>query len=205
MNKKRILILLAIAAAVGGIFISLSMGEKEALDMKKTKTLIVYYSRTGNTKVVAELIQAEVGGDLAQIETKQERPSNYREEVAQNEREQNEAVLPELKSAIPDFESYDRIFIGAPTWNMALPQAVVAFMDRHDFTGKTVIPFNTNGGYGAGSSFEQIRTGVKGARTLEGFSVEGGRETDGVLLDIEGQRKTEVSREIATWLEKIGQ
>lgn len=78
-------------------------------------------------------------------------------------------------------------------------------MDHHDFTGKTVIPFNTNGGYGAGSSFEQIRTGVKGARTLEGFSVEGGRETDGVLLDIEGQRKTEVSREIAVWLEKIGQ
>lgn len=89
--------------------------------MKKTKTLIVYYSRTGNTKVVAELIQDKVGGDLAQIETKQERPSNYREEVAQNEREQNEAVLPELKTAIPDFESYDRIFIGAPTWNMALP------------------------------------------------------------------------------------
>ena len=77
MNKKRILILLAIAAAVGGIFISLSRGEKEALDMKKTKTLIVYYSRTGNTKVVAELIQDKVGGDLAQIETKQERPSNY--------------------------------------------------------------------------------------------------------------------------------
>ncbi|MER2118330.1 MAG: flavodoxin, partial [Enterococcus casseliflavus] len=50
--------------------------------MKKTKTLIVYYSRTGNTKVVAELIQAKVGGDLSQIETKQERPSNYRDEVA---------------------------------------------------------------------------------------------------------------------------
>ncbi|ALS38816.1 flavodoxin [Enterococcus rotai] len=173
--------------------------------MGNPKTLIVYYSRTGNTKVVAELIQEKLGGDLFQIETQEKRPSNYRKEVEQNEEEQEGNVLPELKSKISNFNQYDRIFIGAPTWNMALPQAILTFMDSYEFAGKTVIPFNTNGGYGTGSTFNQIKFGVQGAEVLDGYSVKGGEETNGTLLAIEGERKVEVSREIDTWLEKIGQ
>ncbi|OTY38235.1 flavodoxin [Bacillus thuringiensis serovar pingluonsis] len=135
--------------------------------MKNSKTLIVYYSRTGNTKAVAELIQEKVGGDLVQIETKESRPTDYRMEVEQNAQEQESATLPELKTIITNFENYDRIFIGAPTWNMALPQAVVSFLDSYNFEGKTVIPFNTNGGYGSGSTFRQINAGAKGAKVLE--------------------------------------
>ncbi len=82
--------------------------------MKAPKTLIVYYSRTGNTKAVAELIQQEVGGDLAQIETKTSRPSNYRAEVEQNAREQEQSVKPALKSNLPDLKQYDRILLVAP-------------------------------------------------------------------------------------------
>ncbi|MBO0467993.1 flavodoxin [Enterococcus plantarum] len=173
--------------------------------MVNPKTLIVYYSRTGNTKVVAELIQEKLGGDLFQIETQEKRPSNYRKEVEQNEEEQEGNVLPELKSKISNFNQYDWIFIGAPTWNMALPQAILTFMDSYEFAGKTVIPFNTNGGYGTGSTFNQIKFGVQGAEVLDGYSVKGGEETNGTLLAIEGERKVEVSREIDTWLEKIGQ
>lgn len=157
--------------------------------MEKSKTLIVYYSRTGNTKAVAELIEEKVGGQLVQLETKEVRPSNYQEEVAQNQKEQESQVEPELKTSIPDLEEYDRIFIGAPTWSMALPQAVVAFLNNNDFNGKTVIPFNTNGGYGVGSSFNQIKTGAKGATVLEGFSVQGGEENNGVLLAIKDRKK----------------
>ncbi|EAD6126991.1 flavodoxin family protein, partial [Listeria monocytogenes] len=63
--------------------------------MGNPKTLIVYYSRTGNTKVVAELIQEKLGGDLFQIETQEQRPSNYRKEVEKNEEEQEDSLLPE--------------------------------------------------------------------------------------------------------------
>lgn len=173
--------------------------------MAYSKTVIVYYSRTGNTKAVAELIQEKVGGQLIQLETKAKRPSSYRKEVAQNEQEQNNNIKPELKTTVFDFEQNDRIFIGAPTWNMALPQAVVTFLNNHEFNGKTVIPFNTNGGYGIGSTFDQIEVGAKGSTVLEGFAVHGGEETNGRLLAIKDVRKVEVSRELETWLKKIGQ
>ncbi|EAH0376431.1 flavodoxin, partial [Listeria monocytogenes] len=83
--------------------------------------------------------------------------------------------------------------------------AILTFMDSYEFAGKTVIPFNTNGGYGTGSTFNQIKSSVQGAEVLDGYSVKGGEETKGTILAIEGERKVEVSREIDTWLEKIGQ
>lgn len=172
--------------------------------MKNSKTLlIVYYSRTGNTKAVAELIQEKVGGDLVQIETEEKRPTNYQKEVEQNVQEQEREVLPELTTIIPDFEKYERIFVGTPTWNMALPQAVVSFLDSYDFNGKTIIPFNTHGGYGAGSTFSQISSNTKGANVLEGYTVKGGEETNGLMLIIKDKNREKVSKKIDTWLEII--
>lgn len=167
--------------------------------------MIVYYSRTGNTKAVAELIKEKVGGDLVQIETKDARPTDYRMEVEQNAQEQEVDTLPGLKTTIPNFENYDRIFIGTPTWNMALPQSVVSFLDSYNFKGKTVIPFNTNGGYGPGSTFRQINAGTQGAKVLDGYTVKGGEETNGIMLAIKGENKAKVSKEIDVWLERIKQ
>lgn len=171
--------------------------------MKNPKTLIAYYSRTGNTKAVAELIQEKIAGDLIQIETEEKRPIDYPKEVQQNALEQERDILPELTTTIPDFDKYERIFIGTPTWNMALPQAVVSFLDSYDFTGKTIIPFNTNGGYGVGSTFSQISANTKGANVLEGYTVKGGEETNGLMLIIKDKNREKVSKEIDTWLETI--
>lgn len=171
--------------------------------MKNPKTLIVYYSRTGNTKAVAELIQEKTGGELVQIETEEKRPTDYRKEVEQNAQEQEREILPELKTIIHNFDKYERIFIGTPTWNMALPQAVVSFLVSHDFNGKTIIPFNTHGGYGAGSTFSQISANTKGANVLEGYTVKGGEETNGLMIIIKDKNRKSVSKEIDFWLEKI--
>ncbi|WP_199505871.1 flavodoxin [Exiguobacterium sp. RIT594] len=126
-------------------------------------------------------------------------------EVEQNAQEQEVDTLPELKTTIPNFENYDRIFIGTPTWNMALPQSVVSFLNGYNFKGKTVIPFNTNGGYGPGSTFRQINAGTQGAKVLDGYTVKGGEETNGIILAIKGENKAKVSKEIDVWLEKIKQ
>lgn len=171
--------------------------------MRNPKTLIVSYSRTGNTNEVAELIQEKVGGELVQIETEEKRPTDYQKEVEQNVQEQEREVLPELTMTIPDFDKYERIFLGTPTWNMALPQAVVSFLDSYDFNGKTIIPFNTHGGYGAGSTFSQISANTKGTNVLEGYTVKGGEETKGLMLIIKDKNREKVSKEIDTWLETI--
>lgn len=164
------------------------------------KTLIVYYSRTGNTQAVSELIHAQVGGDLVALETQEKRPTNYRAEVDLNAREQLQNQLPPLKTTIPDFEQYDRIFIGAPTWNMALPQAVLTFLATYDLTDKTIIPFNTHGGYGAGQMVVQIQAAVGDATVLPVLSVAGGAEINGQLLAIEGQTKEVVAKKVMIWL-----
>lgn len=177
--------------------------EKEETTMATQKTLIVYYSRTGNNRAVAELIQAKIGGELVQLKTKTARPKNYRAEVDLNQAEQENNVLPELETKISNFATHNRIFIGTPTWNMALPQAVVSFLKEHNFSNKTVIPFNTNGGYGAGSAFTQIKREAKGAAVLRGYSVKGGEEISGRLLVIKDNKKVAVAQEVDHWLSAI--
>ncbi len=86
---------------------------------------------------------------------------------------------------------------------MALPQFVVSFLDSYDFTGKTIIPFNTHGGYGVGSSFRQISANTKGANVLEGCTVKGGEETNGLMRIVKDKNREKVSREIDTWLETV--
>lgn len=164
------------------IFIGFITLPKMIRNDENPKTLIVYYSRTGNTNAVAELIQEKVSIDLVQIETEEKRPTDYQKEAEQNALEQERQILSELKTTIPDFDKYERIFIGTPTWNMALPQAVVSFFGSHDFNGKTIIPFNRHGGYGVGSTFRQISTSAKCADVLEGYTVKGGEETNGLVL-----------------------
>ncbi|WDA70058.1 flavodoxin [Lactococcus lactis] len=205
--KKRSYFLIFFLSVIGFLLIITTSffnnKTKEVKTLKNSKILIVYYSRTGNTKTVAELIQGKVGGDLEQIETKETRPSNYKEEVEQNEIEQNQNILPKLKNKIENFDSYDTIFIGAPTWNMGLPQAVVSFLKDYNFNNKDVIPFNTNGGYGPGNSFSQIKSEARGANIKEGFSVKGGEENKDILLSIKGEKREKVLKEVDLWLKKV--
>ena len=204
---KKILIIVGIVflSMLSFVYLLKHPSAKKVAPASTVPTLIVYYSRTGNTKVLAELIQAQVGGDLFQIETKDPRPQSYRKEVSQNALEQREQILPALKRSVPNFDSYQRIFIGTPTWNMALPQAVVSFLKSYHFDEKIVIPFNTNGGYGSGSTFRQIKQLAVGAKVLEGFSIKGGEEINGQLLVIKGQKKRETAQKVAEWLNKIKQ
>lgn len=77
---------------------------------------------------------------------------------------------------------------------MALPQAVLTFLATYDMTDKTIIPFNTHGGYGAGQMVAQIQAAVGDATVLPVLSVAGGAEINGQLLAIEGQTKEVVAK-----------
>ncbi|WP_165207023.1 flavodoxin [Weissella sagaensis] len=171
--------------------------------MNNNKNLIVYYSRTGNTEAVAKLIHDKLGGDVIRIETSETRPANYRQEVQQNQMEQENGILPGLNTQISSLKNYKNIFIGTPTWNMALPQAVVSFLTSNDFTGLNIFSFNTNGGYGQGTTFDQIKTLAPDAHINDGFSVKGGEESKGRLLNIKDDRKLEVSQLLDEWLNEF--
>lgn len=166
--------------------------------------LIVYLSRTKNTETVAKIIQQKVGGDLVALELVNPYPENYKEIVAQVDRENKEGFLPELKTKINDLERYDTIFIGFPTWDMQIPPPMKSFLIKNDLSGKTVIPFNTNAGYGVGSSSETVKKLCSNANILEGYSTKGGIERDGILFVMEGEKLIEVKSQIINWLLKIG-
>jgi flavodoxin len=165
---------------------------------------IVYLSRTNNTKVVAEIIQKDVGGNLIPLELKNPYPDDYRTTVGQVVEEDRTGFLPPLKTKIDNIDQYEIIFVGFPTWGMQLPPPIKSFLRSYDLSGKTIIPFNTNGGYGIGSCFQQIRELCPKSNLLNGFSTKGGEEINGILLGIEGKRLSEVEGEVHAWLVKIG-
>ena len=167
------------------------------------KILIVYLSRTNNTKAIAEFIHENVGGTLVPLELEKPYPENYAATVQQVARENETGFLPPLKTKIEDIEKYDVVFLGFPTWGMQLPPPMKSFLNQHSLKGKTVIPFNTNGGYGEGSSIQTIRTLCPDSTILESFTTRGGVERDGVILAIKRDRATAAQAEVKTWLRKI--
>lgn len=171
--------------------------------VKNKKILIVYLSRTKNTKAVAQIIHKAVGGDLATIELVTPYPENYQTTVQQVVEENSTGFLPPLRTKIDSMAKYDVVFVGFPTWGMKIPPPVKSFLKQYDFSGKTVIPFNTNAGYGVGSGFETVKKLCPNSKLLEGFSTKGGIERDGVLFVMEGDKLKQVQSEVHTWLKKL--
>jgi len=166
--------------------------------------LIVYLSRTKNTKAVAEIIHKKIGGDSIALELVTPYPEHYQTTVDQVANENSTGYLPPLKTKIDSIEKYDVIFIGFPTWGMQLPPPMKSFLNQYDLSGKTVVPFNTNAGYGIGSSFETVKQLCPNSKVLDGFSTKGGVERDGILFVIEGEKEKQVQIDVQNWLKKIG-
>ncbi len=167
------------------------------------KVLIVYLSRTNNTKAIAEMIHEQVGGTLVALELETPYPENYQAIVNQVAEENESGYLPPLKTKIDNIQKYDAVFVGFPTWGMQLPPPMKSFLHQYDLNGKTVIPFNTNAGYGVGSSFETVEKLCPDANIPEGFSIKGGIERDGILFVMKGEKAEEAEKEVTKWLQKI--
>jgi flavodoxin len=174
-----------------------------AKNVNQENILIVYLSRTNNTKAIAEIIQKNVGGKLVALELEKPYPENYKAIVEQVSKENETGYLPPLKTKIDSMEKYDVVFIGFPTWGMQLPPPMKSFLHQYDLSGKTVIPFNTNAGYGVGSSFETVKKLCPNSKVLEGFSIKGGIERDGIFFVMQGEKEKEAQVEVKKWLDKI--
>jgi len=167
------------------------------------KILIVYLSRTNNTKAIAEIINKNVGGKLIALELENPYPENYQQTVQQVVKENETNYLPPLKTKIDSIEKYDFIFLGFPTWDMKMPPPMKSFLQQYSLSGKTVIPFNTNAGYGVGSSFQTVKALCPNSKVLEGFEMKGGIERDGVLFVIKDEKAKEPEMKVKKWLEKL--
>ena len=178
-------------------------GCSNAQSMPSKKILIVYLSRTNNTKAIAEIIQKNVGGTLISIELEKPYPGNYQATVQQVVKENETGYLPPLKTKIDSIQNYDILFVGFPTWDMQMPPPMKSFLHQYNFSGKTVIPFNTNAGYGVGSGFQMVKELCPDSKILGGFEIRGGVERDGQYLAIKGEKAKEAETKVKKWLREI--
>ena len=167
------------------------------------KVLIVYLSRTNNTRALAEIIHKQVGGTLVGLELEKPYPANYQATVQQVQKENETGFLPPLKTKIERIQDYDVVFIGFPTWGMQLPPPIKSFLRHYDLRGKTVVPFNSNAGYGIGSSFETVKALCPNSKVLEGFTTQGGVERDGIRFVMQGEKAKEAETNVKNWLQKL--
>jgi flavodoxin len=140
---------------------------------------------------------------MVPLELEKPYPADYRTTVDQVAKENETNFLPPLKTKIDRIEQYDFVFVGFPTWGMQLPPPMKTFLTQNSLKGKTVVPFNTNGGYGVGSGFQTMKELCPSSTVLDGFVTQGGIERDGVFLAITGEHANEVRSQVRDWLKKI--
>jgi flavodoxin len=163
----------------------------------------VYLSRTNNTKAIAEIIQRKMGGRLVALELENPYPSDYRATVEQVVTENETGYLPPLKTKIDSIQNYDLVFVGFPTWGMKLPPPMKSFLKQYDLTGKTIVPFNTNDGYGIGSSFDTVRELCPKSKVLDGFTIKAGMNNNGQPVLTQEKNKKVAELAVVQWLQKL--
>ncbi len=159
------------------------------------KMLIVYYSwSNGNTERIAKMLQQEAGGDLIKIDTVVPYTGSYDEVVDQGQREVERGYEPEIMPLDVDIADYDVIAVGTPTWWYTMAPAVRTFLHKQDFTGKTVIPFMTNGGW-PGHVIKDMKNACKGAEVVCDMQVQ---------FDSTGGSELKTSEaQIHQWIQKV--
>lgn len=169
------LILPAALAAGGGLApkAALAVGADQAAGVKD---LVVYFSRSGNTRVIAGQISRARAARLVEITPATPYPEDYEATVAQAARERESGYLPPLTGRVGNIADYDRIWLGFPIWGGSAPPVIRAFLSGHDLTGKTVIPFITHGGYGIGNSLDVVAQDAPSASFAAPFVLEADQE-----------------------------
>ena len=164
-----------------------------------SRILVVYFSATGTTRGVAEKLAEGLSADLYEIvpeEPYTDADLNYNDSGSRTSIETDDpACRPAIAGELPDLTAYDTVFIGYPIWWAGIPCIVYTFLESHDFTGKTVIPFNTHEGSGQAGTQQDLENRLPGIAVLHGLAVRGSK----AQFDAEG-----TSADVAAWLKNIG-
>ena len=156
------------------------------------KTLITFFSRAdenyfggalryvkvGNTEVVCGIIKELTGADSFRIEMKDPYSPVYMTCIEEAKKDLRAKARPELVSLPDSIDGYDTIILAYPNYWGTMPMAVASFLERYDFSGKTILPLCTNEGSGMGSSERDVRRFAPGAEVKKGLSILGSAAAD---------------------------
>jgi len=174
LGRRELLGSIASVALAAGA--SEATAQSPAAQSQGSKVLVAYFTRTGNTRVIARQIQRALRADLFEIEPADPYPEDYEQTVAQAVRERDSGYRPPLKASVPNIGSYEAVFLGLPIWGETAPSVIRSFLSQHDLAGKTLVPFITHGGYGPGRSMKVVREHAPRASVLTPFVMEADQE-----------------------------
>jgi flavodoxin len=137
------------------------------------KMLITYYSRTGNTREIANQIHKSLGCEIVDLQPVKSYPEDYEAVKERAMQELNSGFKPALKTKVKEIGSYDVIFVGTPIWWGTMSAPVKSFLSRYDLSGKTIVPFVTHAGSGLGKSVSDIMALCPHSTVLDGLAVWG--------------------------------
>ena len=188
-----VMLVLAMTSCSGGN--SGASGDDQAAQQNTdVRSIVVYFSCTGNTKAVAEEVAAQTGSELHDIvpeEPYTEEDLNYNNDNCRANIEMNDPESrPAISNTIENFSEYDTIYIGYPIWWGSLPRIMNTFLDTYDFSGKTIVPFCTSGSSSISQSVSVIREAEPEAQIKKGLQISSAGADDS-------------SYEVRKWLEEI--
>ncbi|MDR1084487.1 MAG: hypothetical protein LBP22_06405 [Deltaproteobacteria bacterium] len=124
----------------------------------KSDFLVIYFSWSGFTEAAAKVISQKTGGLLLELEPIKPYPEDYSDCVEQAKIEQSKQAFPEIKDLkLPEPDQFGPVFLGYPNWWGSIPRPVASFLKKYSLDGRTVIPFCTHGGGGAGRSLMDLK------------------------------------------------
>ncbi len=155
-----------------------------------SNVLVAYFSCTGTTEGIAEIIADETDGELHEIipeDPYTEEDLDYYSGGRADQEQADPNARPEIANTVENMAAYDILFLGYPIWHGQAPKIIYTFLESYDFSGKTIIPFCTSGGSGIGGSEEDLHALAADAEWLKGERFSG----------------SESAQEIQEWLEDL--
>lgn len=134
------------------------------------KTLLVFFSYTGNTKIIADMIKDKLNCDILEIKTVIPYSEDY--DTVVNDEQNSEASnhLPEIQNIDIDLSQYEKIILGTPVWWYRPVPAIRTFLTQNNLSGKIIKPFATNAGW-LGKTFKEIKLLCPNSKVEEGMNI----------------------------------
>lgn len=161
------------------------------------KAIVIYFSWTnGNTEHIAKKLAETLGGaELLRIEAPEDYQDDYQTVVSQAQEDVKRGYRPRIEPAAIDLSAYDVVGIGGPTWWYTVATPVLTLLDTVDFSGKTIVPFTTHGGWPA-HALADIGKGCRGAkRVVPGLAVQ--FDSSG------GSKRITTEKQLEDWLASV--
>lgn len=193
MDRRKFLVMAGGMTSLGLSCLTAPTPARSQSDARReaAKTLVACFSWSGNTRGIARQIHKKTGGDFIEIETVQAYSRDYNTCLDEALRDQRARARPAFRAKVENIGQYGVIFLGYPNWWATIPMPIASFLEAHDMSGKTIVPFCSHGGGRLGQSVTDIAKLCPRSRILDALSV---HYSGGGSLP----------REIDAWLQKTG-